>query len=372
MANQPTTEVAQVSQHELLSKQISDIVEFGEPEQKEIAAIKETIDINNTVSVIKYGEESQKEITEFSDRILNQIKIGESGEIGSSFQEMITTMKTSHLEQVKPDGFLKRLPIIGQFIKSSIEEFITRSKSVTARIEDSVRILRSVDTRLTHEVEVLDDMYDENLKLIRHMELFIAAGEAYLEEVKAGELATLRAKAEETNDQMDVQKYKDMQQAVDRFEKRVHNLKLGRISAIQAVPQIRIIQECHRMGIEDIQDIIHNNIPMWKRQFITAISIYEGQQALQVTKGVKDYTNAQYKKQAEAIQDLSSSVIENCQRGVLDIDSIVHVNNLTIETIEHAISAQKEGRNKRIAAEEQIRIAESQLKEALMKAIDEE
>ena len=136
---------------------------------------------------------------------------------------------------------------------------------------------------------------------------------------------------------MDAQKYRDATQAVARLEKRVHNLELTRLAAIQTAPQIRLSQEGNKMLMEDIQDIVHSTFPLWKRQFLIAISNYEKEKALKVTRAVKDYTNKQYVQNAEKLKALEEQIAENDQRGILDLDSLETVNQLTIETLNNTL-----------------------------------
>lgn len=164
---------------------------------------------------------------------------------------------------------------------------------------------------------------------------------------------------------MDAQKYRDATQAVARLEKRVHNLELTRLAAIQTAPQIRLSQEGNKMLMEDIQDIVHNTFPLWKRQFLIAISNYEKEKALKVTRTVKDYTNKQYVQNAEKLKALEEQIAENDQRGILDLDSLETVNQLTIETLNNTLLRVKEGRAQREQAQQVIERAEAELKQAL-------
>lgn len=56
----------------------------------------------------------------------------------------------------------------------------------------------------------------------------------------------LREKAHQTANQMDIQATADMEQFVDRLDKRIYDLQLSRQIAIQTAPQIRMIQNVNQ------------------------------------------------------------------------------------------------------------------------------
>jgi uncharacterized protein YaaN involved in tellurite resistance len=182
------------------------------------------------------------------------------------------------------------------------------------------------------------------------------------------EVDELKVKAETTQDPLDAQKYSDMFKAVDRFEKRINNLEISRIASINSGTHIRIAQEADKMIVEDINDIIHNTIPLWKNQFVMAISLMNSEKALKINKTVKDYTNKQYVDNAKKLNGLVNMIGEEYSRGILDIASLQEVNKLTIETIQKSLSIHKDAAVKRKDAEKQLAIMEDDIKKALTDA----
>ena len=63
---------------------------------------------------------------------------------------------------------------------------------------------------------------------------------------------------------MAVQVVSDFENAVSRFEKKVHDLKLSKTIAIQTAPQIRLIQNNDKVLVDKVQSAIYNTIPLWK------------------------------------------------------------------------------------------------------------
>ena len=132
---------------------------------------------------------------------------------------------------------------------------------------------------LLKDITVLDKMYDLNLEYLKQLDLYIAAGDQLLEELQTRRLPEAEVEARASDDPMAAQRLADLQQAVARFERRLHDLKLTRMVAIQTAPQIRLIQGNDQNLVEKIQSSILTTIPLWKNQIVIAISLYRQQKA---------------------------------------------------------------------------------------------
>ncbi|MCG9752985.1 toxic anion resistance protein [Vibrio brasiliensis] len=335
----------------------------------EVVAIADRFDPFDSVATITFGRESLEKITAFSDSILNQVRVRDSGEAGDILQAMVSSMDSSAFEQLGERSLLSRLPLIGEMF-DSFKKFSTSFDSVKNQLDKLADRLQGQEVKLAHDINQLDDLYQHNLELLHGLEQYIAAGRYKLTQLNEEVLPNLLAKSEQSADALDAQRYRDATQAVARLEKRVHNLELTRLAAIQTAPQIRLSQEGNKMLMEDIQDIVHNTFPLWKRQFLIAISNYEKEKALQVTRAVKDYTNKQYVRNAEKLKVLEEQIAENYQRGILDLESLQTVNKLTIETLSNTLSRVKEGREQREKAQRVIEQAEQELKSALQQSLE--
>ena len=209
-------------------------------------------------------------------------------------------------------------------------------------------------------------MFELNLEYIKQLDLYIAAGEQILEEMQTVRLPALEAEVRGSSDPMAAQRLSDFQQAMGRFERRIHDLKLTRQVAIQTAPQVRLIQGHDQNLVEKIQSSILNTIPLWKNQIVIAITLYRQQQALGVQKEVADTTNELLLKNAALLKDGSAKVAREVERGVVDIETLRQVNADLIATIEETISIQDEARVGRFQAEGELVQMQSQLKQKLL------
>ena len=196
--------------------------------------------------------------------------------------------------------------------------------------------------------------------------MYIIAGKQKLEEVRNGELAEAKAKAQASNLPEDAQAAKDIEAMCDRFEKKLHDLELTRMISIQTAPQIRLVQNNDTMMAEKIQSTIVNTIPLWKNQMVLALGLAHSQQAMQAERAVTNMTNDLLKKNAEALKMGTIETAKESQRGIVDIETLQQTNKSLIETLDELNKIQSEGRAKRAAAEQELTRIEDELKTKMM------
>jgi uncharacterized protein YaaN involved in tellurite resistance len=213
---------------------------------------------------------------------------------------------------------------------------------------------------------VLDKMFELNLDYLKQLDVYIAAGEQALEELYRDKLPALEAEVAASSDVMAAQRLTDLQQAATRFARRLHDLKLTRMVAIQTAPQIRLIQSNDQNLVEKIQASVLTTIPLWKNQVVIAISLYRQQKAMELQKQVTDTTNELLTKNAELLKTGSAKVGREVERGVVDVETLRKVNADLVATLEETISIQEEGRARRLEAESEIGQLQTELRQKLL------
>ena len=221
------------------------------------------------------------------------------------------------------------------------------------------------------DADVLDRMYDLNLTYLKELTMYIIAGKKKLEEERANELVRLQKKAEESGLAEDAQAAKDFAALCDRFEKKLYDLELTRTVSMQTAPQIRMVQNSDTMMAEKIQSTIVNTIPLWKNQMVIAIGVEHMSQAATAERKVNDMTNELLKKNADKLKIATVESAKESERGIVDIETLKHTNEQLISTIDEVLLIQKEGKEKRRAAEVELQQIEGQLKQKLLAAAKE-
>ena len=196
--------------------------------------------------------------------------------------------------------------------------------------------------------------------------MYILAGKKRLKEVRDGELAELVAKAEASGLAEDAQAAKDLEAMCTRFEKKIHDLELTRMIAVQTAPQIRLVQNSDSMMVEKIQSTIVNTIPLWKNQMVIALGVEHSNQAAKAQRQVTDLTNELLKKNAETLKTATIETARESERGIVDIETLRSTNASLISTLDEVVRIQAEGRTKRQNAELEMQKMENELKNKLL------
>lgn len=196
--------------------------------------------------------------------------------------------------------------------------------------------------------------------------MYIAAGKQRLEQFRNNELKQAYAKAEATNLPEDAQAAKDLADQADRFEKKIYDLELTRNISIQMAPQIRMIQSSNQLMAEKIQTSIVNTIPLWKNQMVMALGIAHTQQAMEAQRSVTDLTNDLLRKNAEKLHMATVESAKEAERGIIDIETLKHTNQMLISTMDEVLSIQQNGREKRRAAEAELANIEAELRAKML------
>ena len=167
---------------------------------------------------------------------------------------------------------------------------------------------------------------------------------------------------------MQAQLVSDFEDTVNRFEKKIHDLKLSKTIAIQTAPQIKLIQNNDKLLVDRIQTAILNTIPIWKGQIVIALGLQNQQKTLRLQQDIMDATNDLLTKNAELLKTNTIETAKASEEGIVELETLKTVNSQLISTIQETIKIQKEGREKRQAAEAELLRLEDELKAELLQA----
>ena len=336
---------------------------LSEAELKLVDDFVKKIDIANTTGVMNYGVGTQKKLAEISEKTLNSVKTKDLGEVGNMISDLVADLKNFDITE-EDKGFL------GLFKKGSnrLQNMKIKYDSVEKNVEAVSNKLEEHQRTLMKDVAGLQQMYDMNLNYFRELSMYILAGKKKLKLLRETELVELQQKAGRTGLAEDAQAAKDFASMCDRFEKKLYDLQISRTIALQTGPQIRMLQDADTVMAEKIQSTIVNTIPLWKNQMVIAIGVQHANDAARAQREVSDATNALLKKNAEQLKIATIEAAKESERGIVDIDTIRHTNEMLISTMDEVLTIQKDGKEKRRAAEAELAQIEKQLKTKLMEA----
>ena len=334
---------------------------LSDAEKKAVEEFSKKIDIMDSNMILQYGAAAQKNVASFSESALSSVRTKDLGEVGKSLSELVVELKGFGEEEEKKGFF-------GKFKKAGnkLETMKTQYAKVESNVDKIARELEQHQVTLMKDVAMFDQMYELNLKYYKELTMYILAGKKKLADVQANELPVLRAKAEQSGSQEDAQRYNDMVQMCDRFEKKLHDLELTRMISVQMGPQTRLLQNNDTLMVEKIQSSLVNTIPLWKSQMVLALGMEHGRQATAAQNAVIEMTNELLKKNADALKMGTIATAKESERSIVDIETLQHTNQQLIATLDEVLAIQQEGAAKRRAAEAELGRIEGELKQKLM------
>ena len=342
------------------SKPVFDESMLTEQERKMVNDFVAQIDLTNSSMILQYGAGAQKKMADFSESALENVRTKDLGEIGQMLSGVVTELKNFDEEEEK--GFF------GFFKKNTnkLNSMKAKYAKAEANINQIVNGLENHMVTLLKDVAMLDKMYELNKTYFKEISMYILAGQKKLAEVRQTQLAQLIEKAKQTNLPEDAQAANDLAALCDRFEKKLHDLELTRMISIQMAPQLRLVQNNDTLMSEKIQSTIVNTIPLWKSQMVLALGIAHSTEAAQAQSQVSDLTNELLRKNAEKLHMASVETAKESERGIVDMETLQKTNADLIQTLDDVMKIQKEGREKRQAAEAEMVRMENDLKAKLL------
>lgn len=338
---------------------------LSESERKMVEDFSKEIDIGNSQLVLEYGAGVQKKMSDFSDSTLSVIRTKDLGEVGDMISNLVVELKGFDASDEDKGilGFFKRGSKKTQLMRANYDKAENNVNSI-------VKSLENQQVTLMKDISTLDQMYDLNKNYYKEVSMYILAGKKKLADIKNKELPALREKARLSGLQEDAQNLNDLNNQIDRFEKKLHDLDLSRMISIQTAPQIRMVQNNNILMVEKIQSTIVNTIPLWKNQMVLALGVSHSNEAIRAQREVSNITNELLKKNADNLKMASIETAKESERGIVDIESLKHTNEALISSLDEVMKIQVESRAKRKEAENEIARLENELKNKMIEMVN--
>ena len=332
-------------------------------ERRQVDELKEQIDVRDSQMLMQYGSGARQNIAEFSGNILNNIRAKDTGYIGELMTDLVTNVQDLNFDSLKKDS-----GILGIFRKAEakVKKFFAQYEKLEVQVDRIEGKLEEARMEMLKDIGMFDSLYQKNLDYFKQLQIYITAGDEKIKELREQTIPSLRAEAEKSGDPMHAQLVRDFEDTVTQFEKKVHDLKTSKTIAIQTAPQIRLIQNNDKLLADKIQTAIQETIPLWKSQMVMALGLYRQQETLKLQRDVTDTTNALLLKNSEILKQNTIDVAKESERGIVDIETLKKANENLISTMNEAVRIQKEGHDKRMAAEQELIKIENEIRQALL------
>ena len=347
--------------------EIESSLNYNNLTQEEKDAIEEfnkKINVEDATQVLQYGAKAQGKISAFSDSVLEDVKTKSVGEVGNLLSDLVGEIKSfsTEIDNSNATGLAK----LFNNAKKQLTKIVAKYSKVEVNIDRIEKELEKHKLQMLKDITIFDTMYEKNLEYFKELSLYIIAGDKKIEELRNVVLPELQKKAEETGEQLDAQKVNDMVNTINRFEKKIYDLKTTRIISIQMAPQIRLLQNNEAELVEKIQGSLINTIPLWKNQIVLALGMTHAKQAVEAQKSVTNLTNDMLQKNSELLKQGSIEIAEESERAIVDVETLQKTNRNIIETLDKVIEIHENGRIKRQEAEKELSNIEKELKDKMI------
>ena len=356
---EPTTEVIE---HKFQQLNLQEIGLQQDDFNAVLAARKELAEINHN-AVAEYGKNIATQTSGYTDELLNLVQNKDLDETGQKLNQVVQVAQqlntSSILNKKKNSGFFGGLMSKIKGAKNNIDMHFNTTKE---QIDTLVKEIEKSQSGLKARVDTLDRMFHGVQSEYKQLGVYIAAGKLKQDEIQQ-EISTLTAQAQ---DQTTTQRVYDLNHLANNLEKRVSDLQVLQQSAMQTLPMIRIIQSNNLMLVDKFYAIKNITLPAWKNQISLAISLNEQKNSVQLANTIDDATNDLLKRNAELLHQNSVDTAKANQRSVIDIETLEHVQNTLIKTVNDVIQIQKEGMQKRAEATTRLRSLQDNLNQLVL------
>jgi len=227
-------------------------IELTDADRQRIKETAAKIDLTDSSLCLIYGSAGQKKLADVSDKLLKMTRNDDSAAVRERISNLVKELRACSDTKLQAGFF--------GWLFHRRERRSLRKQCETA-VQDADRIaaeLESHRNRLLRDFVMLNKLYDAVFVQYRELTVLTEAGQRKLDG--------------------DTSVGKELR---ERFEKRLHDLKLSRMVCIQTLTQIRILQECNTALSEKIQSLLTNTLALWKNQTALALAIKNTGQSME-------------------------------------------------------------------------------------------
>lgn len=335
----------------------------------EVNNLASTLDVSHRETLFAFGREIAQHTAEYTDTMLDQIRATDLGVLGAKLTGIVTTAQSLNLHALSSSR--SRVPLVGGLIdklRLGKDEFMQRFKTVKEQIDGLVGEIDQMQLGLTERIESLGHNFASLKQEYRLLGLHIAAGQVAISKIRQ-DITLMQAQAETGQlAGIQLQDLQDSSAAVATLDKRIADLRMLQHSALQTLPMIRMVQSNSNMLIEKFHTIKELTLPAWKRQFMLSLSLNEQRNAVQLAESIDNATNEFLRENAILLQQNTVSTAKANQRLVIDVETLQHVQDTLLATVQEVIKINEDGMLQRRGVSEQLSDMRAQLQSNLAKS----
>lgn len=321
------------------------------------------INPQDSTSLMNFGSDTRNKMSGFADTMLANVRTTDVEEFGGYINDLLGQLNMINIDDLEQSAFTKMLlhiPILKNLVLKS-KEFFQKYDTVANNVNKIANNIQKGKINSIKDNVVLEAQFNNNVKLIDEVCGLIIAGS-----IKKNELNATLAEMETNATNYQDYEISDLREFINRLDRRVADLQTTRLTLIQSLAQIRLVQNNNNMIAEKADSIIANTIPLWKNQLVVAVAISRQKNAIAGQKLLTDTTNAMMVKMSEQLKMNSIEVAKESEKTVIALETMKKVHNDLIETVMAVRQIHIEGAESRKQLGVELETLETELKSKLI------
>lgn len=345
---------------------LSAVLEQLRPSERHDARkMSEEIRIDDDRSVTEFGMDVQEEISEFAGNLLEQVRTRDTEEIGEFVTELMLKIKGVDVQKLQDrPGRLSRLPWVGNWF-GQMGKVMSQYQKVESQLDEIRAKLDEVYVELQKDTETLDILLKKNYEYFRKLDVRIAAVQIRLEQLYEEEMPAFKSRAEAGDDPFLTQRWNELNHFAGRLEKKLDDFKRARFLSLSQAPRIKLLQQGDQMIMEKIQSVTYHLIPLWKMELVTALAQQRASRSLKLQREVRETIEESMRRSVVQMREVSAEIGRENETGLVSMETMRHVHEQLIATLEETRQALADGRKQRKEAEAEMLKMEAQWKQKI-------
>ena len=321
--------------------------ELKEEEKNRVMELKSSLEDFSAESLIRFSSATSSTISRDTDDFLRNTKLNDLQEFNQIMMDLSSKLKsvdTEKLSEVKKSNPLVKLPVIGNFMQSSIEkkvtEVVAKQQSIEKVVSSTETTLEQVRLSLQEDLIRCSSMREKNIEYAKSLELECIALQLRKSELEAERESFMNSPSYNENNLDDVEYVGRLQDGILEISRKIDNTARFRLIAIQDLPTLKITKNADIAIVNTIEDAVVNLIPQWKKAFSKALLSYRLYNAATVMDAVHQasaeifeqsaqITSAAVLKSAEMIEkpQVTSETLKKINESIIAMcDEVVRIS----------------------------------------------
>ncbi len=325
--------------------------ELKEEEKNRVMELKSSLEDFSAESLIRFSSATSSTISRDTDDFLRNTKLNDLQEFNQIMMELSSKLKsvdTEKLSEVKKSNPLVKLPVIGNFMQSSIEkkvtEVVAKQQSIEKVVSSTETTLEQVRLSLQEDLIRCSSMREKNIEYAKSLELECIALQLRKSELEAERESFMNSPSYNENNLDDVEYVGRLQDGILEISRKIDNTARFRLIAIQDLPTLKITKNADIAIVNTIEDAVVNLIPQWKKAFSKALLSYRLYNAATVMDAVHQASAEIFEQSAQITSTAVLKSAEMIEKPQVTSETLKKINETIINMCDEVVKISAEAR----------------------------